>query len=427
MCAPAPLLPRPLPCVPLTLPFARLLTQVTELAWADALKGEPLIDEMIETNQAAYNHYAGSGKKKLSYSTVCSAFGEDEHELISTHGIRWRESTFRGSRNLLLSWRARVTDLQEEASVEIGLKLTPLSPPESFLQHTFLKRTTDANYGAGEKTFVLKVDTYLGKQHTMDKFRCKYMRVLNGRTCMGELEDFTKGDLLTYLHADNKKRLEATDAGKLMARLTPYQYVKTLAFWVDATSEGKIMSKLFQSSGVLLSDVMSGVEDAVDAIKALNATNGMYMAAIAKDYDTANETLYGHELADVANGQTAYVQMLTNVTSSIASHLTNRFAAILKDPVLKAACIFEHGRWPSVATAEDALKSYGEVEINLLLSHFKTLYEYLGGDPAKVSREWRRLKLFVSRDPNLSAMSYKELYERLFDQYSTKKSNEQHY
>ena len=54
------------------------------------------------------------------------------------------------------------------------------------------------------------------------------------------------------------------------------------------------------------------------------------------------------------------------------------------------------------------------------------LYEYLGGDPAKVSREWRRLKLFVSRDPNLSALSYKELYERLFDQYSTK-SNEQHY
>ena len=41
-------------------------------------------------------------------------------------------------------------------------------------------------------------------------------------------------------------------------------------------------------------------------------------------------------------------------------------------------------------------------------------------------REWRRLKLKVSRDENVCALSYKELYERLFDQYSTK-SNNQHF
>lgn len=119
------------------------VAHVVELAWADALKGEPLIDEMLETNQLAYVHYAGSGKKKLSYGVACHKLGEDEHELVSLHGIRWRESTHRGAKNLLLSWKARTLDLMEEASVEIGLKLTPLSPPESFLQQTFLKKTDD--------------------------------------------------------------------------------------------------------------------------------------------------------------------------------------------------------------------------------------------------------------------------------------------
>ena len=117
------------------------IAHVVELAWADALKGEPLVDEMLVTNQMAYVHYAGSGKKKLRYNASCSALGEEQHELVSQHGIRWRESSHRGAKNLLLSWKARVMDLKEEASREIGLKLTPLSPPESFVGLMFLKKT----------------------------------------------------------------------------------------------------------------------------------------------------------------------------------------------------------------------------------------------------------------------------------------------
>ena len=60
----------------------------------------------------AYVHYAGSGKKRLQYSSVCSALGEDEQELVSLHGIRWRESTHRAAKNLLRSWHARVTNFK---------------------------------------------------------------------------------------------------------------------------------------------------------------------------------------------------------------------------------------------------------------------------------------------------------------------------
>jgi hypothetical protein len=39
---------------------------------------------------------------------------------------------------------------------------------------------------------------------------------------------------------------------------------------------------------------------------------------------------------------------------------------------------------------------HGEQQVELLLGHYKTLYGYLGGDPAKARCEWRRLKLILS-------------------------------
>lgn len=445
------------------------VAHVTELAWADALKGEALIDEMLETNQMGYNHYAGSGKKKLSYSAACSALGEDEHELVSLHGIRWRESTHRGAKNLLLSWKARVTDLKEEAAVEIGLTLTPLSPPESFINLTFMKKThggssnlilvrlgrhiptrlgrytparlgrhissplvftsLSGEYGNGELTFILKVVKCLGKRDGVNMFQAKYMRVLRGRTCRNETEEFSQGDIIDYLldQTDQRERLNSTAAGKLLERLTRFSYVATLAFWVDATFEGKALSKLFQKNGVLLSDVTSGVEDSISSISALKVTPGPFMKGFAKDFDDANESFYGFLLSDVNGGKEEYKVMLSNITSSIVDHLNERFCGILDNPTLKAACIFEHARWPSFQTSRQQLEQHGDTAINVLLEHFKVLYEYLGGDPTKVLREWRRLKLYVSNpENNLYSLSYQELYERLFDQRSDKKQ-EQHY
>ena len=84
--------------------------------------------------------------------------------------------------------------------------------------------------------------------------------------------------------------------------------------------------------------------------------------------------------------------------------------------MFKAGCKFEHMRWPSFGTDRLALESHGEQEIELLLGHYKTLYSYLGGDPAKARCEWRRLKLYVGREATLISLSYFELYERLFNQ-----------
>eukprot|EP00966_Prymnesium_polylepis_P174649 4041986-Prymnesium_polylepis.1 len=166
----------------------------------------------------AYVHYAGSPKKKLTYSSICSALGEEEHELSSLHGIRWRESSHRSSKNLMLSWHARTTDLLEEASTEIGLKLTPLSPPDAFINLMFEKKTADSAYGTGNLTFVLKVTKHLGKTADgVNMYQAKYMRVLKGRTCRGEVETFNQGDLLAYLldMSGQAGKLLATKAGAL--------------------------------------------------------------------------------------------------------------------------------------------------------------------------------------------------------------------
>ena len=45
--------------------------------------------------------------------------GEEESELVTLHGIRWRESSWRSTINLISTWRARCTDLLEEASLEV--------------------------------------------------------------------------------------------------------------------------------------------------------------------------------------------------------------------------------------------------------------------------------------------------------------------
>ena len=47
------------------------VAHILELAWAEAVKDEPLIAEMLETNQEAYNHYADSGKKRLAFEHCC--------------------------------------------------------------------------------------------------------------------------------------------------------------------------------------------------------------------------------------------------------------------------------------------------------------------------------------------------------------------
>jgi len=150
------------------------------------------------------------------------------------------------------------------------------------------------------------------------------------------------------------------------------------------------------------------------------------MKAFASDYESGEERLDGISLSDVAAGEKAYTETVKEVGSGIVDHLNARFTSWLGDPILKAACVFEHSRWPSFETAKERLDAHGDGDIAKLLTHFSVLLRRLGCDCDSVEREWTRLKRLVMRDENLRALKYHELYERLFDQFSDK-GNPQHF
>ena len=198
------------------------IAHVLELAWGDALKSKVLVNRIQVTNQKGYNHYAKSGKKRLTFKASCTHLGEVESELLSLHGIRWRESSHRATVNLLKTWRARCTDLLEEASLEVGLNLTPLSAPELFLKKQIRLKTDERR-----EPFVLTVKSYEGEEGGQQWFKAIY------HTRAREVERFSKENILACLLDDSAKKeaLHATNAGQLLLELTDFAYVKGLHFW----------------------------------------------------------------------------------------------------------------------------------------------------------------------------------------------------
>ena len=202
-----------------------------ELGFVDAVEEQELIQEVVETNQMAYTHYGQSAKKRLSFGAVCTTLGEENAEALGLHGIRWQEASFRACRNLIKTWRSRVTDLMEEAAREVKQTFTLLTAPELFLKAKFKKK-----FEGYPRPFTGKVDMHLGlgllddseppvftaNTAGLDYFRCQY----TDRTS----EILSKGEILTYLHeaSDLTERMLKTKAGILYERLTRYAYVRGL-------------------------------------------------------------------------------------------------------------------------------------------------------------------------------------------------------
>ena len=84
------------------------------------------------------------------------------------------------------------------------------------------------------------------------------------------------------------------------------------------------------------------------------------MKAFLTDFDAGEGRLDGIELSGIKEGEKLYTDMLQSVCGRVRDHLSERFVSLLKNPMLKAACIFEHVRWPSYHTAKERLQSHGD-------------------------------------------------------------------
>lgn len=376
-----------------------------ELSWADALVDMELINKVVSVNQEAYVHYSNSAKKRLSFLAVSSKLGEEESELVGLHGIRWREASHRSTLNILKSWRARVADLLDCASTEIGLHYGPLTSPEVFVKMKF-KRKLDGY----PRPFVVTVTEYLGTEQPdrigEEMFLCTYTS--------RETELLSKGEIISHLHdVENKhEELVATKPGETWSKLVDFSYVKANHLWADLCAEGKAISKLFQTSGLLWSEVMMGLEDSLAALRKMQRSPGKWATVFQQDYKPDSNTLDGHELLNVAEGEALYAKEMPLLIESIINCTEERFKGMLSDPVLKAFTIFEHAKWPSIMSSRAELESFGDDSFEFLLKHFSTLYGYLGGDADTAKRQWARMKIFISNDGNLSSLKYEELWLR---------------
>eukprot|EP00966_Prymnesium_polylepis_P282182 6520396-Prymnesium_polylepis.1 len=87
------------------------------------------------------------------------------------------------------------------------------------------------------------------------------------------------------------------------------------------------------------------------------------IGAFKEDFDSVEGRLDTIELSLIDEGETAYKDMLSNVCDGVRDNLNQRFVTLLSNPILKAACVFEHVRWPSYETQKARLETYGDEDI----------------------------------------------------------------
>jgi hypothetical protein len=88
-----------------------------------------------------------------------------------------------------------------------------------------------------------------------------------------------------------------------------------------------------------------------------------------------------------------------------------------RSTLLEASRAFEHSRWPSVEQ-RTLVDTFGNDDIDLLLTHYKTLLEHLDVDVKEAKKQWISLKRDVASDPVKSGMSQSALFNRLYDHFS---------
>ena len=79
-------------------------------------------------------------------------------------------------------------------------------------------------------------------------------------------------------------------------------------------------------------------------------------------------------------------------------------AMLMERPVMAATCVFDSIQEQNCVDAE--------LNLGVLLQHFSSVFEMLGGTATAVFDEWPRLHRMVVRDASLRALPHEELYSR---------------
>ena len=390
------------------------VAHVLELGVKDASEGIPEIDDVIATNQMACVEYNGSAKKLLSIEAIVSKVSEEREsghaakfkKLVSKHGIRWQESVHRGVKNVIASWNFICMDLYERACAAAGLQLTLMSSPELFIEMRFkVEFETDGS----KKKYTGRVSNFKGKDANGDSIFDVYFRHDDSEIVMRQSE------MVSVINSE--RDLQSSSQGVLYGKMTQYMYLKLNYLLADVTCTLKLISKIFQSDTLTPRRVQTSLATLLEQLDDLKTEGGDYLTAFDSDYDSETTVINRIELQNPET-EPRFVEIRGMLCNALSKAMHARFDPILDDPVLAAARAFDHMLWPRDSAA---LKDHGNVQIEFLLGHFKTVLSTLGVNVANTRKDWIRMKREVSKEPTLMSLPYHDLYDRLFDAESDRR------
>ena len=110
----------------------------------------------------------------------------------------------------------------------------------------------------------------------------------------------------------------------------------------------KAISKIFQTNGLLFSDVTLGLEESMANLRKLQQKPGKWLSVFNSDFNPSSQTFDGHELNSVSEGTAVFERDSKTLLTSMIKCTADRFEPLLSDPIL---CLgLYHFREPQVAT-----------------------------------------------------------------------------
>ncbi|XP_031420608.1 zinc finger protein 862 isoform X2 [Clupea harengus] len=178
----------------------------------------------------------------------------------------------------------------------------------------------------------------------------------------------------------------------LLQFLMDYQSVKLIYFLLDVIAVLSRLAFVFQGDHLLVSQVDTRIEEAIQEIGQLVDAPGEYLQEFEENF---RESFNGVDLKNLRVAESKFQSIREKICQKSQSVLAQRFDPQSR-PVVKACQVLDLATWPR---GRDDLQAFGEEEILLIFDHLETIPSVGCETPhermdarGSLALEWRDLK-----------------------------------
>jgi hypothetical protein len=324
-----------------------------ELGVNDACANVVYLIEVEELLKDLYAFFEVSAKRLADMGDVAEMVQETTVKFGKMHGIRWMESKQRAVIACLRNYKVSVTALEVSALTKAGVLLNSRSPGNSFLR---------LQYWEGRwKATVCGIEWKDGVEMLTVMYSNRQQATL------------LKSEVAKFLANSKEEKLAQSREWQMHLELTSYRMVITLHFLVDFDGELKVLSMVFQTRALTISDVIDGLERTTGHLRRMLVEDDVSLKEFYNEFDETTESYKGwvfssmcslivvlrqcgwvcrFPLDKVAEGKAEFAKDRKLLIDTAIQYSENRFGQFAKDPVMQASRAFEHRRWSSLQAAE---------------------------------------------------------------------------